>query len=187
MSSWARTQGAVLRWIFQVALQLGHRAVRILCGQGRHVLHTRCVVETLTRSAAPTPLRCPASGAQHPRRFGGKCPTGHGPYQPGRADGRGHYNSRGVEPPLDAVSLEDLGNKGQAQLAGAHARLSIHVCLAAPTTPRESTARTGTRRRRELAADASDFSCGTSCQPYFTNRTAGSRSDRASRWWRVVQ
>ena len=42
-------------------------------------------------------------------------------------------NSVGIGPPVDAVSLEDLeqrlanGEKVQPQLAGAHARLSIHV------------------------------------------------------------
>ncbi|CAN0575795.1 unnamed protein product, partial [Laminaria digitata] len=47
-----------------------HRAVRFPCGQGRHVLHARCVVEALARGAAPAPLRCPAvdCGALHPRR-----------------------------------------------------------------------------------------------------------------------
>ena len=42
-------------------------------------------------------------------------------------------NSLRIEPPLDAVSLEDLGQrfatrkKEQPQFAGAHARLSVHV------------------------------------------------------------
>ena len=42
-------------------------------------------------------------------------------------------NSLGVGPPLDAVSLDDLqqrfatGKKVQPQLAGAHARLCVHV------------------------------------------------------------
>ena len=42
-------------------------------------------------------------------------------------------NSLGIGPPLDAVSLDDLGQrfatgkKVQPQLAGAHARLSVHV------------------------------------------------------------
>lgn len=53
-----------------VALQLGHWAVRFPCGQGRHVPHASCVVETLPRGAAAAPLRCPAAncGAQHLRR-----------------------------------------------------------------------------------------------------------------------
>ena len=53
-----------------VTRQLGHRAVRFPCGQGRHVLHARGVIEALARGTAPAPLRCPAAdcGARHPRR-----------------------------------------------------------------------------------------------------------------------
>ena len=46
---------------------------------------------------------------------------------------RWDQNSPGIGPPLDAVSLENLGQRFatgktvQLQLAGAHARLSVHV------------------------------------------------------------
>ena len=51
-------------------LPLEHREVRFSRGQGRYVLHARCVVEDFARGAASAPLHCPAvnSGAQHPRR-----------------------------------------------------------------------------------------------------------------------
>ena len=50
--------------------ELGHRAVRVPCGQVSDVLHACCVVVALARSAAPAPLRCPTVNcrAQHPRR-----------------------------------------------------------------------------------------------------------------------
>ena len=53
-----------------VTLQLGHWEELFPCGQGRHVLHAPCVVETLARGAAPAFLRYPTvnGGAQHPRR-----------------------------------------------------------------------------------------------------------------------
>ena len=64
------TQGDVVCGVCRVTLQLGHRAVRYPCGQGRHVFNARCVVEALARGVTPTPLRCPAVScrAQHPRR-----------------------------------------------------------------------------------------------------------------------
>ena len=50
--------------------QAWQRAVRHPCGQGRHVLHARCVIGALARIAAPAPLRCPAfnCAALHPKR-----------------------------------------------------------------------------------------------------------------------
>ena len=64
------TRGGMACGVCRVTLQLGLRAVRFPCNQGRHVLHARCVVEALTRSTAPAPLRCPTINceAQHPRR-----------------------------------------------------------------------------------------------------------------------
>ena len=64
------TRGGVACEVCGITLQLGHRAVRFPCGQERHVLHARCVVEDLARGAAPAPLHCPAlnCGAHHPRR-----------------------------------------------------------------------------------------------------------------------
>ena len=63
-------RGGVTCGVCGVTLQLGHRAVRFPCGQGRHVLHVRRVVETLARGAARASLRCLTvnCGAQHPRR-----------------------------------------------------------------------------------------------------------------------
>ena len=49
------------------------------------------------------------------------------------ARGFGTDGTMGIGPPLDAVSLEDLrqrfatGTTAQPQLAGAHARLSVHI------------------------------------------------------------
>ena len=62
--------GDVACGVCRLKLQLGHRAVRFSCWQGRLVLHARCVVEALTTGVAPAPLRCPAvtCRAQHPRR-----------------------------------------------------------------------------------------------------------------------
>ena len=42
-----------------VTLELGHRAVRFPCGQGRHVFHARCVIEAFVRSAVPAPFLFP--------------------------------------------------------------------------------------------------------------------------------
>lgn len=42
-----------------VTLQRGHRVVCLACGQGRHVLHERCVVEDLVKGVTPAPSRCP--------------------------------------------------------------------------------------------------------------------------------
>ena len=135
-----------------ITLQFGHRAVRFPCEQGRHVLHARCVVEALARGASPATLRCPAvnCGAQHSRRDTQEAAVQADPGLRNRAGkigggttgdedlrSRGVWygwdqNSLGIGPPLDAVSMDDLGqrfatkNKMQ-QLAGAHARLSFHV------------------------------------------------------------
>ncbi|CAN0249475.1 unnamed protein product, partial [Laminaria digitata] len=43
--------------------------------------------------------------------------------------------------------------------------------------------RIGTRRRRTRSCGRSSY--GTSCQHCSTRRTAGSRGDRGSRWWRA--
>ena len=55
------TRGGMACGICGVTLQLGHRAVRFPCVQGRHVLHARCVVEALAKSAAPAPLLYPTA------------------------------------------------------------------------------------------------------------------------------
>ena len=101
----------------------------------------------------PAPLRCPAVScrAQHPRRDALEAAvqadpglrnwaTRMGGGTAGDADLRTQgiwygwdQNSLGVEPPIDAGSLDDLqqrfatGKKVQPQLAGAHARLCVHV------------------------------------------------------------
>ncbi|CAN0556113.1 unnamed protein product, partial [Laminaria digitata] len=111
------------------------------------------VVQALARGAAPAPLRCPAvdCGALHPRRDALEAAVQADPGLRNRAARMGggtigdedlrsrglwygwDQNSLGIGPPLDAVSLDDLGQrfatgkKVQPQLAGAHARLSVHV------------------------------------------------------------
>ena len=64
------TRGGVACGVCGITLQPGHRAVRFPCGQGRHLLHARRVVEALARGAAPALLRCLAVNCepQHPRR-----------------------------------------------------------------------------------------------------------------------
>ena len=47
------TGGGMPSGVCGLTLQLGHRAIRFPCGQGRHVFHARYVVETIARSAAP--------------------------------------------------------------------------------------------------------------------------------------
>ena len=115
------------------------RAPRSLCGR--------------VRGAAPAPLRCPAvnCGAQRPRRDALEAAVQADPglrNQAGKMGGgiiddedlrnRGLWygwdqNSLGIGPPLDAVSLDDLGQrftigkKVQPQLADAQALLSVHV------------------------------------------------------------
>ena len=121
------TEGDVACGVWRETLQLGQRAVRFLCGQGRHVLHARCVVEALARGVAPA-LRCPAIScrAQHPRRDALEAAVQADPglRKPGPAHGRGgrrrrrpkqpgawygwDHNSLGVRSPLDAVSSDDL-------------------------------------------------------------------------------
>ena len=66
------TRGGLAYGVCRLTPELGHRAVRFPCGQRRHVLYARCVVEALARSVAPAPLRFPTvnCGAQHPRRDG---------------------------------------------------------------------------------------------------------------------
>ena len=134
-------------------LQLGQRAVRFPCGQGRHVLLVRCVVEVLARGVAPAPLRYPAVScrAQHLRRDALEAAVQADPGLRNRAARMGgetagdadlrsrglwygwDHNSLGVGPPIDAVSLDDLqqrfatGKKVQPQLTGAHARISVYV------------------------------------------------------------
>ena len=51
------TQGDVACGVCRVMLHLGRRVVRFPCGQGRHVLHARCVVKSLAGGVAPAPLR----------------------------------------------------------------------------------------------------------------------------------
>ena len=131
------SNGGMACGVCRLTHQLGHRAVCFPCGQGRHVLHARCVVEALARSAAPAPLRCPTvnCGAQHPRsrtrsptlevgRARGSGPRKSGSPQSGSADGgatigdedvrsRGLWcgwdqKSLGIGPLLDAVWSEDL-------------------------------------------------------------------------------
>ena len=136
-----------------ITLQLGHRAVRFPYRQGRHVLHARCVVVALARGAAPAPLRCPAvnCGVQHPRHDALEAAVQADPGLRNRAGRMGggtigdenlrsrglwygwDQNSLGIGSPLGAVSLDDLGQRSatgkkvQPQLAGAYARLSVHV------------------------------------------------------------
>ena len=126
---------------------------RFPCGQGRHVLHVRCVVEALEKGTAPAPLRCPVAdcGARHPRRDtleeavqadsglrNRAVQMGWGTIsdedQRSRVLWYGwHQPSLGIGPPLDASSLQDLGQRFatekivQSHLAGAHARLSVHA------------------------------------------------------------
>ena len=115
----------------RLTLHLGHRAVRYSCGQGRHVLHARCVVEALARSAAPESLRCPTVNcrAQHPIRDALEAAVQADPGLRSRARRMGggtigdedlrsrgpwygwDQNSLGIGPPLDAVSLEELGQR----------------------------------------------------------------------------
>ena len=117
------------------------------------MLHALCVVEALARGAAPAPLRCPAAncGAQHPRRDALQAAVQADPGLRNRAQRMGggtkgdedlrsrglwygwDQNSLGIGPPLDAVSMDDVrqrfatGKEVKPELAGAHARLSIHV------------------------------------------------------------
>ena len=149
------TTGGMACGVCGVTLQLliGHRVVRVSCGQGRNVLHARCVAEALARGTAPAPLCCPAvnCGARHPRRDALEAAVQAGPglrdrtvRMGGGGIGSEDIRSRGLwygwdqtslgtGMPLDAVSLEDLGQrfatgeKVQLQLAEAHARLSVHV------------------------------------------------------------
>ena len=120
------TQGDVACGVCRVRLQLGLRAVRFPCGQGRHVLHARYVVEALGRSMSPAPLRCPAvrCRAQHPRRDALEAAlqadaglrnraARMGGGTAGEVGLRGlwygwNQNSLGVGPPLDAASFNDL-------------------------------------------------------------------------------
>ena len=122
------TRGGLACGVCGIPLQLGHRAVRFPCGQGRHVLHARYVVEVLARGAAPAPLRRPAfnCGAQNPRRDALEAAVQADPglrNRAGRMGGgtigdddlrsRGLWygwdeNSLGIGPPLDAVSMDDL-------------------------------------------------------------------------------
>ena len=169
------TQGDV---ICRITLHLGHRAVRFPCGQGRHVLHARCVVEAPARCVAPAQLRFPAVScrAQHPRRDAleeviqvgpGLCnwAARMGGGTAGDADLRSRglwygwdQNSLGVGPPLDAVSLDDLQQRFATGIKcirswQEHMRAKASMCWAYSTTPWESTGRTGTRRRRTRSCE----------------------------------
>ena len=124
-------RGGMACGICRLTLHLGHRAVRYSCGQGRHVLHARCVVEALARSAAPESLRCPTVNcrAQHPIRDALEAAVQADPGLRSRARRMGggtigdedlrsrgpwygwDQNSLGIGPPLDAVSLDDLGQR----------------------------------------------------------------------------
>ena len=55
--------------------------------------------------------------------------------------------------------------------------------LNSPTMLRESTGQTWSSRHRTRSCGR--LSCGISCQPCSTHRTAGSRGDRGLRWWRA--
>ena len=114
--------------VCSVTLKLGHRAVRFPCGQWRHVLHARCVVGALARSAAPAPLHCPIVNcvAQHTRWDALKAAVQADPGLRNRAGRMGggtiddedlqsrglwyewDQNNLGAVPPLDAISLDDL-------------------------------------------------------------------------------
>ena len=112
--------------------------------------HARCVVEK-SRGTRTTPIASSQLRSSPPEmgRTGGSGPSGSGSSQSDHVDERGtaadeglrsrdilyrwELNSLGVESALDNVSLDDLGQrlatgkKMQPQLAGAHARLCVHV------------------------------------------------------------
>ena len=203
------TQRDVACGICHVTLQLGHRVVRFPCGQESYVLHARCVVESLARGVTPAPLRCPAVScrAQHPRRDALEAAVQADPGLRNRAarmevetagdadlrsQGLWHgwdQTSLGVGPPLDAVSLDDLqkrfatGKKVQPQLAGAHARISVHV-LGIFNHPM------GEHRPNQDSATPNSLLRVIKLWyimpgPCCIHRTAGSRGDRGSRWWKA--
>ena len=158
-----------------LTLQLGHRVVRFPCGQGRNALHVRCEFETLARSQAPAPLHCPTAncGDQHPRRDALEAAVLADPGLRNRARrmGRGNIgdeglrtrrlwygwdqNSLGMGPPLDAVLLDDLGQrfaigKKYSRSWQAHMRARAFMYLTSSTTLWASTYQNGTQRT-ELA------------------------------------
>ena len=101
-------------------LQLGQRAVVFPCGQRRHVLHARYVVEALARGTAPALLRCPAvsCGSQHPRWDPLEAAVQADPGLRNWAGrmGEGTIGDEDLDilrigPPLDAVSMDDLGQR----------------------------------------------------------------------------
>ena len=120
-------------------------------GQGRHLLHARCVIEASREaqhrhhSGAEQSTRSPASETG---RTGGSGSSEPAKSQAGRADRRGHHrrrrptnpgvlvrwdqNSLGGRLPLDAVLFYGLrqhfatGKMEQPQLIGAHTRLNVH-------------------------------------------------------------
>ena len=53
--------------VWLVTLQEERRKGIFPRGNGRHVLHARCVVEVLVRGAVLVPLRCPAAGGRFQR------------------------------------------------------------------------------------------------------------------------
>ena len=201
--------------VCRITLQLGYRAVRFPCGQGRLGLRACWVVEALARVAAPAQLRCQAinSGGHHPRRdaldaavqtYSGlrDRATRMGRRIAGDEDLRSRgvwyggwdQNSLGIGPPLDAVFLEDMGQrlstgqKVQSQLAGAHTYQSVQVQHPQPRhgrAPAEHGRRTRSYERSSPSRSYERSSCDTSCRPCSAHQTAGSRDDRGSRWWRA--
>ena len=100
------TRGGVACGVCGNTLQLGHRAVRFPHGEGRHVLHARCVVEALARDAAPAPLPCPIVNcrAQHPRRHALETAIQANPGLCNRT-GRGDHRQRGPTQPGVLVQM----------------------------------------------------------------------------------
>ena len=171
------TRGGMAYGVCRLTLQLGQWAVRCPCGQGCHVLHARCVVGALARSTAPAqaPRWYPTvnSGAQHPRRDALEAAVLADPGLRNRARrmGRGNIgdeglrtrrlwygwdqNSLGMGPPLDAVLLDDLGQrfaigKKYSRSWQAHMRARAFMYLTSSTTLWASTYQNGTQRT-ELA------------------------------------
>ena len=164
------------------------------------------MVEALARGAASAPLRCPAAncGAQHPRRDALEAAFQANPGLRNWAGRMGggtivdedlrngvfwygwDHNSLGIGPLLDAVSMDDLrqrfatGKKVPPQLAGAHARLRIHVLgILNHATGEHRPNRDSVTPNSLLRANKF---YGTSFQLYSTYRTTASRGDRSSRW-----
>ena len=86
------TTGGVAYEICGVTLQLGHRAVRFSCGQGRHVLHVRGVVETLARGHGTSTTPLSSGRLRNPASRTGRN-GGSGPSRPGSSQSGGEYGS----------------------------------------------------------------------------------------------